>query len=294
MDKDLLFEQIHPFVRYVRFLELNKDVNYPPFTPYDCRLFYTYKGNGAIYVEDKKYEMPKGSIIFLPSAVPYHLISPNDNSVIYIALNFDLTYDYFEINYPIPPDKKENFNNENVLENVNFIDLPLFNEPIYLNNIQAVENDLLDIENEFRHIKRYFNNKISAILQNVLLVVARRGSFISLDSNEQTNIIDTIIQYIHAHYNETLTNHVIGEQFNFHPNYINNLMVMHTGLSLHQYIISLRISNAIGLLETTNMQITEIAYTVGFKDMCHFSRYFKKTTGRNPRDFRCTPNKSIL
>jgi len=69
-------------------------------------------------------------------------------------------------------------------------------------------------------------------------------------------------------------------------------MVMHTGLSLHQYVISLRISKAIGMLETTNMQITEIAYAVGFKDMCHFSRYFKKTTGRTPRGFRRAPNKN--
>jgi len=70
-----------------------------------------------------------------------------------------------------------------------------------------------------------------------------------------------------SNYNESLTNHIVSELFNIHPNYINDQMVMHTGLSLHKYIISLRISKAIGMLETTNMQITEIAYNVEFKNM---------------------------
>ncbi|HCA30977.1 MAG TPA: hypothetical protein DEP23_16190 [Ruminococcaceae bacterium] len=34
------------------------------------------------------------------------------------------------------------------------------------------------------------------------------------------------------------------------------------------------------------MQISEIAYTVGFNDICHFSRYFRKRTGRKPQDFK--------
>lgn len=288
MNKDLTFEQIHPFIRYARFLELNKEITFPPFTPYDCRLFYTYKGHGAISIGNEKYDMPQGSLMLWGSSIPYHLISPHDNSVVYIAVSFDFTYDNFEKNYPIPPDIIENFKQENVLENINFINLPLFNKPVYLNNMQLVENELLEIENEFSHRKLYYNIKISSIFESILLTAARRISSINSDNEESKNKANAIINYIHNHYMENLRNQDVGELFNYHPNYVNNLMVVHTGLSLHQYVIALRISKAIDLLEATNMQINEIAYAVGFKDICHFSRYFKKTTGRNPSDFRRT------
>lgn len=35
-----------------------------------------------------------------------------------------------------------------------------------------------------------------------------------------------------------------------------------------------------------NLSLTQIAYTVGFKDPAHFSRMFKATYGTNPRDFK--------
>jgi AraC-like DNA-binding protein len=63
-------------------------------------------------------------------------------------------------------------------------------------------------------------------------------------------------------------------------------MVLNTGSSLHQYLLNYRISMAIELIESTYGSITDIAYQVGFKDISHFSKYFKKKTGRAPSEFR--------
>ena len=228
--------------------------------------------------------MPRGSALIWQSSLPYHLISPLDGTVSYIALNFDFTYEHFAKNYPIPPDTENDFKPDNVLERVDFIDLPIFNEIVHVNDMEIIESDLLEIENEFESKKRCYGNKASGLFLKVLTEITRRTVYIS--SFDKGCKIDFIIKYIHSHYNEALSNTKIGELFNFHPNYINHLMVLHTGLSLHQYLLSYRISKAIYLLETTDMQISEIAYTVGFNDICHFSRYFRKRTGRKPQDFK--------
>jgi AraC-like DNA-binding protein len=58
------------------------------------------------------------------------------------------------------------------------------------------------------------------------------------------------------------------------------------GISFPQYIASLRIEKAKELLKGTNLQISEIAFQVGFESVSHFNRTFKKALGITPRAFR--------
>lgn len=166
MKKDLYFEQMHPFVRYVRFLKLSRDVGFPPFIPYDCRLFYTYEGHGQILINNRTYEMPKHTLIIFPSATLYSLLNKSD--VLYLAFNFDFTYEHFKQNQPIPPDTPEKYRKSALLEQINFIDQPSFNELVYLNKMEEVEGQLLAIESEFKQKRLYYNNKITALFSDVL------------------------------------------------------------------------------------------------------------------------------
>ena len=45
------------------------------------------------------------------------------------------------------------------------------------------------------------------------------------------------------------------------------------------------INKAIELLETTNLNISEIARMLGFDDSLYFSRVFKKETGTSPKKY---------
>ena len=58
-----------------------------------------------------------------------------------------------------------------------------------------------------------------------------------------------------------------------------------TGVTPHQYISKLIIDKAIRILSTTNLNIAETAYTLGFKDNLYFSRFFKKHVGISPKKY---------
>lgn len=59
-----------------------------------------------------------------------------------------------------------------------------------------------------------------------------------------------------------------------------------TGYSPHQYHLLLRINKAKELLQTTELNINEIAYQTGFESEFYFSMFFKKKTGLPPSDYR--------
>lgn len=53
-----------------------------------------------------------------------------------------------------------------------------------------------------------------------------------------------------------------------------------------QYIVSLRMTNAQMLLETTNYNIKEISYIIGYENPLYFSRIFSKQKGMSPSEYR--------
>jgi len=60
----------------------------------------------------------------------------------------------------------------------------------------------------------------------------------------------------------------------------------YTGFTPLNYLINIRISEAIKLLKKKDIAITDIALDTGFYSSQHFSTTFKKFTGYTPSDFR--------
>jgi transcriptional regulator GlxA family with amidase domain len=51
-------------------------------------------------------------------------------------------------------------------------------------------------------------------------------------------------------------------------------------------MILMKLEKAKELFRTTNKNVAEVAFEVGFNDALHFSKIFKKYVGKPPRDFK--------
>jgi len=58
-----------------------------------------------------------------------------------------------------------------------------------------------------------------------------------------------------------------------------------TNLSTRDFIRTLRLQRAAQLLKNASGTVSEIAYKVGFQNLSHFSKAFRKHFGKLPRDF---------
>jgi AraC-like DNA-binding protein len=87
--------------------------------------------------------------------------------------------------------------------------------------------------------------------------------------------------------NLTLSLKEVSQSLNVHPTYLSREFSKYfDDLSFGDYIRKLRIERAIRLLTESNHSLTEIAYLTGFSDQSHFTRIFKKYTGKNPSEYR--------
>jgi YesN/AraC family two-component response regulator len=59
-----------------------------------------------------------------------------------------------------------------------------------------------------------------------------------------------------------------------------------TGMTFLEYLRGVRIRRATVLLADRYLKITEVAYRVGFSDLSHFDRTFRRVVGRSPTEYR--------
>ena len=65
----------------------------------------------------------------------------------------------------------------------------------------------------------------------------------------------------------------------------------YVGCSPLQYLISLRMTNAMNLLENTDYNITQISYAVGYENVSYFRRLFQQHTGMTPGEYQRSKRK---
>jgi AraC-like DNA-binding protein len=58
------------------------------------------------------------------------------------------------------------------------------------------------------------------------------------------------------------------------------------GMTIFQYIKQERMRRAMELLKEGELNVSQVAYEIGYINISHFSRNFKKVYGKNPKDFQ--------
>lgn len=77
-----------------------------------------------------------------------------------------------------------------------------------------------------------------------------------------------------------------AERLSIHVNYLNKILKEKTGFTTSQVIAKRVINEGKILLKQTDWTISEIAYSLGFEEVAHFSNAFKRQTAMSPQNFR--------
>lgn len=276
------FLKIQPFVRYVHYLPINKHSAYGTSIPYDNRLFFLLQGRIVIESDNCAYEMDEGDVIIIPAGTKYHIMAQNQKASI-LGVNFDYTQNHLNKSTPIPPTDAKTYNPDMQLETINFSDAPMLNRIMHIKGLSFLYVKFVKLEQEYSQKLIYFNSITSHLFSEILIECVRTVNAKKLTAGK--DIISNITAYINENYKSDLTNSEISKVFNLHPNYINKLVKIFTGMSLHKYLIHIRISHSVEMLESKALTIGEIAENCGFCDIYHYSKTFKKIMEVSPSKY---------
>lgn len=107
--------------------------------------------------------------------------------------------------------------------------------------------------------------------------------------NRQENrspIVQNVLEYMHAHYDEELSLKTLSQRFHVNPIYLGQLFQKEIGVVFSEYINRYRLEKAKELLKTTHLRAGEIGKKVGYADTAYFYKQFKKNVGATPTEWR--------
>jgi two-component system response regulator YesN len=98
-----------------------------------------------------------------------------------------------------------------------------------------------------------------------------------LKERDAQNTIYRIEEYIKENFRRNLTIKEIAKVFYMHPAYIGQTFLKTFGVSFHEYLHQLRISEAKSLMEKEPVKIHEVAEEVGYNNYHSFLENFKNS-----------------
>lgn len=93
------------------------------------------------------------------------------------------------------------------------------------------------------------------------------------------------IEFIKQNYQEDISLKLISEYVGLSETYFSKVFAKKMGESFINYLTRVRIEKAKDYIKNTNMKIYEISEKVGYTNVEHFSRVFKRFTGQSPNRF---------
>ena len=141
------------------------------------------------------------------------------------------------------------------------------------------ENDLYNSLNELISIDD-MKNFLMGIIKEMIQTIEE------LDSKQNNFLVNKGLRYIKEGVYEDVSLVTIAERLQIHPNYLSKIFKQVTEESFTEHVIRYKMNEAKKLLKTTNAKVYEISDKLGYKDVAHFTKLFKKHFGISPTEYR--------
>lgn len=94
------------------------------------------------------------------------------------------------------------------------------------------------------------------------------------------------VDYVATHYHEVVREETVAALCGMCISSFSRTFKKEQGKTFREYVLDYRISKACELLQNQGVNVTDVAFTVGFNEVSYFSRMFKRVVGKTPTEFQ--------
>ena len=106
-----------------------------------------------------------------------------------------------------------------------------------------------------------------------------------IDTTNYSATTISILTYIEANYMNHIYLDDIAEHVEYNRNYMCSIFKNDTGITIVDYLNFVRIRKACEYILYSDIELSQICYRVGFPNLSHFHRTFKKFVGTTPTTY---------
>ena len=238
----------------------------------DDEYVFTYVAGGSaeFFVGGNRFLLKTGDMIVLPPKAAHIIASKGDEPLVQYIFHFDY---YDAVNREVP-----------------------WGNNVFVATVTDAEkydvcNNYLRMYKEYDERRPGYQMMLTGIALQLLIPYFRAAG--ELDEPEKNDAktkswvhIENAVSYIYKNLNHPeLDNAQIAEAVGVSANYLTKLFQDHLGISLHTYMLNIRIERAKQMMYKDNKSLTEVAYLCGFSGIHVFSKIFKKIVGMSPSKF---------
>jgi two-component system response regulator YesN len=120
------------------------------------------------------------------------------------------------------------------------------------------------------------------------LEIARELIDLKMQANQRKQRLDieTIRTYIDAHFTESVTLEALADNYAVSKEYLSTLFKKDTGVTFTEYLVRLRMEKAKDLIVNYHIPLQRVPEMVGYVDIPHFYKSFKRYHGFTPGSLR--------
>ena len=254
--------------------------------PYNRRAYYKIsliRGKNRAEYADKVIDITGNALLFATPKVPYHWIPQDPDQ----AGHFCVFTDAFLIK-----------NKSGVVLD----DLPIF-QPGGYPVFEITDEQAAEMGQVFAKMKKEIASDYAYkydLLRNYVLELIHYGqklqpaTALAASSNAAARVTALFVELLERQFPiESPQQQLLlrtakdyADQLAVHVNHLNKVLKEHTGKTTTAMISTRIVQEAKILLKQTDWTISEIAYSLGFEEVAHFSNFFKKQTTVPPAAFR--------
>ena len=228
--------------------------------------FIVVSGSGSLVYEDKKYELKKGSCVFIDCHKPYSHTTDENNL-------WSLKWTHF---------------NGPTLSSIYQKYCERGGRPSFaLENMERADEcwtRLMSIAKSNDYMRdMLINEQLSTLIR---LIMEQSWHPENRTAAPKRASVVEVKAYLDEHYNEKISLENLSGLFFIDKYYMAKSFRAQFGVNISTYLQNLRITKAKQLLRFSSKTVEEIGYEVGIGNLAYFSRVFKSVEGVSPKIYR--------